>query len=753
MPYTILKKDSLIPGRTSRLVINAPHIAKSALPGNFIILRIGEKGERVPLTIADADAAAGTITIVYLVLGKTTAVLESLNVGDEITDLCGPLGKATHIKKEGTVICMGGGTGIAAMYHIAKGHHHAGNHVVAIIGSRSKDLLLYYDELSSFCPEVLVSTDDGSFGQKGLVTELLRDRLENDKNVKEIVAIGPVPMMEAAVRTARPFNVPITVSLNSIMVDGIGMCGACRVTVGGETKFTCVDGPEFDGYQVDFEGLRQRLSAFKDQEQHSHKTYCECMSQPKDKKPKKPVAKRTPMPCQPPKERVENFREVALGYSPGMALEEARRCLQCKKPLCVRGCPVEVPIKEFIKALADGNLAESYAVIRQTNSLPAVCGRVCPQEVQCEGQCVLNAKGEPIAIGRLERFVADSYLASSACQHLLGSDECVLPDPDLKVACIGSGPASLTVAGYLASKGVSVTVYEALHELGGVLTYGIPEFRLPKKDIVGTEIDVLRQAGVQFRTNYVAGKTFQVKDLFDEGYKAVFIGVGAGLPKFLDIPGENLIGVFSANEYLTRANLGRAYDFPNYDTPLFPGRSVTVFGGGNVAMDAARTALRLGADSVHIVYRRTMEELPARHEEVEHAQEEGVKFELLSAPLRFLGSQDGRLTAVELQRMELGPPDESGRRRPVPIAGSSFAMQTDLAVIAVGTGSNPILLEATPGLTLNRWGYIKADENGETTIPNVFAGGDIVSGSATVILAMGAGRTAAKEIARRLGKE
>lgn len=753
MSYTIIKKDSLIPGRTSRLVVNAPHIAKSARPGNFVILRVGEKGERIPLTIADADTEAGTITIVYLVLGKTTAVLESLNAGDNITDVCGPLGKATNIKKEGTVICIGGGTGIAAMYHIAKGHHQAGNHVVAIIGSRSKDLLLYHKELSAFCPEVLVSTDDGSFGHKGLVTELLAQRLEADKSVKEIVAIGPVPMMEAAVNTSRPFNVPITVSLNSIMVDGIGMCGACRVLVGGENKFTCVDGPEFDGYLVDFAGLRQRLNAFKEQEQRSHKEYCECLSAPKEKKAKKSVAKRTPMPRQPAEERVRNFREVALGYSPGMALEEARRCLQCKKPLCVDGCPVEVPIKDFIRALAEGHLAESYAIIRQTNSLPAVCGRVCPQENQCEGECVLTAKGEPIAIGRLERFVADTYLASSACQHLLGRDECVLPDPALKVACIGSGPASLTVAGYLASRGVSVTVFEALHELGGVLTYGIPEFRLPKKEIVGTEISMLRQVGVQFRTNYVAGKTFQIKDLFDDGYKAVFIGVGAGLPKFLEIPGENLIGVFSANEYLTRANLGRAYDFPNYDTPLFPGRLVTVFGGGNVAMDAARTALRLGADSVRIVYRRTMEELPARHEEVEHAKEEGVRFELLSAPLRFQGNKDGRLTAVELQRMELGPPDDSGRRRPLAVPGSSYTLQTDLAIIAVGTGANPILMESTPGLTLNKWGYITTDEHGETTIPNVFAGGDIVSGAATVILAMGAGRTAAKEIARRLGKE
>ena len=751
MSSPILKKESLIPGQTSRLVLYAPHIAQAAKPGNFVILRLSECGERIPLTIADADAEAGTITIVYLVMGKTTAILETLQQGDEILDLCGPLGKPTHIEPMGTVICVGGGTGIAAMHHIAKGHHAAGNHVVAVIGSRAKELLLYYDELSAFCQEVLVSTNDGSFGYKGMVTDLLKERLENDKSVREIVAVGPVPMMQAVVETARPFAVPTTVSLNSIMVDGIGMCGACRVTVGGETRFTCVDGPEFDGFQVDFRELMQRLNAFKDQERHSHSEYCECLGDAVKKKSRK-RSSRVPMPCQPAEERVKNFREVALGYSPGQAMEEARRCLQCKKPACMAGCPVEVEIKDFIKALAEGDLAASYAIIKRTNSLPAVCGRVCPQEHQCEGSCVLSSQGQPIAIGRLERFVADSYLASSACQALLGANECAIPDPSLKVACIGSGPSSITVAGYLAARGVTVTVFEALHEVGGVLIYGIPEFRLPKKEIVGAEVAVLKQLGVNFVTNWVGGKTFQISELFEQGYQAVFIGVGAGLPKFLGVPGENLTGVFSANEYLTRVNLGRAYEFPQFDTPGFPGRHVTVYGGGNVAMDAARTALRLGAKSVHIVYRRTRDEIPARLEELEHAEEEGVRLELLCAPLRFMGNADGKVVAVELQRMELGEPDESGRRSPRPIPGDSYVLPTDLAIVAVGTRANPILLEATPGLKLNKWGYIEADANGETSIPNVFAGGDIVSGAATVILAMGAGRVAAREIARRLGR-
>ena len=754
MSSRIVKKEALIPGQTSRLIIHAPQIADKALPGNFIILRVSAVGERIPLTIADTDTEAGTITIVYLVLGKTTAALEALKEGDSVHDLCGPLGKPTHIEKtDGTVICVGGGTGIAAMHHIAKGHHQAGNHVVSIIGARNKDLLLYHEELCSICAEVPVSTNDGSFGEKGLVTDLLLKRLQEEGgNIAEVVAIGPVPMMEAVVKTVQPFGVPVTVSLNSIMVDGIGMCGACRVTVGGEVKFTCVDGPEFDGYKVDFKELQQRLATFRDQERHSHDDFCTCLGDNPPKKPKKETPKRIPMPCQPAADRITNFREVALGYSPGQAMLEAKRCLQCKKPLCVKGCPVEVPIRDFIKAIVDGDLPGAYAIIKQTNSLPAVCGRVCPQEVQCEGACVLNAKGEPIAIGRLERFVADSYLTSSACQSLLGSESCAIPDPALKVACIGSGPASLTTAGYLAGLGISVTVFEALHEVGGVLIYGIPEFRLPKQDIVGQEVAVLKQLGVEFVTNYVGGKTVKIQELFDQGYKAVFIGVGAGLPKFLEVPGESLIGVFSANEYLTRVNLGRAYDFPLYDTPIYPGRNVTVFGGGNVAMDAARTALRLGAESVRIVYRRTRDEMPARHEELEHAEEEGVKLELLCAPLGFTGDENGRLTAVTLQRMELGEPDASGRRSPKPIPDDTYTLPTDLAVIAVGTNANPVLLEATPGLKLNKWGYIEANEHGETSLPNVFAGGDIVSGAATVILAMGAGRTAAKEIARRLGR-
>ncbi|MFA5074471.1 MAG: NADPH-dependent glutamate synthase [Nitrospirota bacterium] len=471
-----------------------------------------------------------------------------------------------------------------------------------------------------------------------------------------------------------------------------------------------------------------------------------------EKKPKRAVV-RTPMPEQPADVRRKNFNEVALGYTMEQAMQEAQRCLQCKTPVCEKGCPVEVNIKEFVGFIAKGDIPGAYRKLLETNSLPAVCGRVCPQEVQCEKDCVLAKKGQPVCIGRLERFAADQFAATSACEQTTGTSACKPVDANLKVACIGSGPSSLTVAGYLAGLGVKVTVFEALHELGGVLVYGIPEFRLPK-GIVRREIDAMKSLGVEFVTNYVGGKTFTIQELFDQGYKAVFIGVGAGLPWFLGIPGENLIGVFSSNEYLTRANLGRAYEFPKWDTPTFAGKNVVVFGGGNVAMDAARTALRMGADNVTIAYRRTKAEMPARLEELHHAIEEGVQLELLCAPMAFLGDDKGYLRAIKLQKMCLGEPDASGRCSPVPIEDEYFELICDLTVVAVGTGPNPILLSNTPGLKLNRKGYIQVnEETQETSIPNVYAGGDISTGSATVIAAMGAGRKAAKAIYEKIMKE
>ncbi len=461
-------------------------------------------------------------------------------------------------------------------------------------------------------------------------------------------------------------------------------------------------------------------------------------------------APRTAMPEQDPKVRARNFEEVALGYTAEMALAEAKRCLQCKKPACRKGCPVEIDIPGFIKQITAGDLDEAYAVLRQTNSLPAVCGRVCPQETQCEGSCIVGKKGEPVAIGRLERFVADTHLAKTACETITGGPACSMPHDDLKVACIGSGPSSLTCAGYLAARGIPVTVFEALHEVGGVLVYGIPEFRLPKA-VVRQEVEAMKALGVDFRTNWVGGKTITVPELLESGYSAVFIGVGAGLPRFLGVPGENLIGVFSANEYLTRVNLGRAYKFPATDTPTFPAKHVVVFGGGNVAMDAARTAMRLGADKVSLAYRRTEHEMPCRREELHHAKEEGLDILCLNAPVEFIGDETGRLKQIVLQRMELGEPDESGRCTPVACQGDTCTLTADMAIVAVGTGANPLISQTTPGLETYRRGYIVADPaTGETSIPNVFAGGDIVTGAATVISAMGAGRRAAKAIADRL---
>ena len=468
-----------------------------------------------------------------------------------------------------------------------------------------------------------------------------------------------------------------------------------------------------------------------------------------DKTTPKKRKDRTAMPCQPANVRSHNFDEVALGYTLENALDEASRCLHCKKPLCVEGCPVCVPIPEFIKAVKEQNLEEAYRLLKTANALPAVCGRVCPQENQCEGRCILGRKGEPVAIGRLERFVADTHIAKSACEQQTGTNACSTRVQGLSVACVGSGPSSLSCAGYCASHGLKVHIYEALHEPGGVLVYGIPSFRLPK-DVVHSEVSALQELGVEVHLNCVAGRTVQISELLQK-HDAVFIGVGAGLPKFLGVPGENLVGVFSANEYLTRINLGRAYKFPEYDTPAFHGKIVTVFGAGNVAMDAARTALRMGAEEVHVCYRRTRAEMPARHEEVEHAEEEGVIFDMLVNPLSFKGDANQRLERVVLQRMELGEPDESGRRRPVAVQGSEFEMKTDLAIVALGTRSNPILLEATEDLEKNKWGYIVVNEETcETSIPNVFAGGDIVTGAATVILAAGAGRRAGMSICERL---
>ena len=458
---------------------------------------------------------------------------------------------------------------------------------------------------------------------------------------------------------------------------------------------------------------------------------------------------RVAMPEQPPEERIHNFNEVPLGYSDEQAKIEASRCIQCKKPSCRVGCPVQVDIPAFIRLIAEGRILEAAAKIKETNCLPAVCGRVCPQESQCEGLCVLGKKGTPVAIGNLERYAAQ-YANKYTAQHGFVQIATPAPPTGKKVAVVGSGPAGLTVAGDLILLGHDVTVFEALHKAGGVLVYGIPEFRLAKQ-VVQKEVEYLSKLGVRFELNQVIGKSTSVHELLDkQGFDAVFLGVGAGLPTVMGIPGENLGGIYLANEYLTRVNLMRAYEFPRYDTPVLLGRQVCVVGGGNVAMDAARTARRLGAERVSIVYRRSMAELPARAEEIHHAQEEGVEFKTLCSPLEYLGDEQGKVKQTRCQIMELGEPDASGRRRPMPVDGKEATIDSDLVIIAIGANANPIVTRQTKGLALNRWGYIEVDENGATSCPGIWAGGDIVTGSATVILAMGAGRVAAQNIHQHL---
>ncbi|HEY9160041.1 MAG TPA: NADPH-dependent glutamate synthase [Desulfomonilia bacterium] len=450
---------------------------------------------------------------------------------------------------------------------------------------------------------------------------------------------------------------------------------------------------------------------------------------------------RQPMPEQDAKARSRNFDEVPLGYTPQAAITEANRCIQCKTKPCIEGCPVEIDIPGFINLISNGDFTGAARKIKETNALPAICGRVCPQETQCEEKCVRGKKGDSVAIGRLERFVADFERS----QGSISIPE-IASSTGKKVAVVGSGPAGLTVAGDLVKLGHDVTIFEALHIPGGVLVYGIPEFRLPKA-IVAAEIDYLKKLGVKVLTSHVIGRIFTVDDLFNDGFHAVFLGTGAGLPTFMNIPGENLNGVYSANEYLTRSNLMKAYLFPEYDTPIVKGKKVAVIGGGNVAMDAARTAMRLGAEKVYLIYRRSRVEMPARIEEIHHAEEEGIELHLLTTPIRYIGNEKGWVVGMECQQMELGEPDDSGRRRPVPKKGSEYTMEVDTVVVAVGTGANPLVQSTTPGLNTNKWGYIIADEEtGQTSRKGVYAGGDIVTGAATVILAMGVGRKAAKAI-------
>lgn len=707
-----------------------------------MILRLSESGERVPLTIVDHNAETGTIRLIVQTVGKSTTLMDEIPVGETLHDMLGPLGNPSDIQHFGKVCVVGGGVGAAVAYPVARALKQAGNEVTSIIGARNKDLLILKDELTAVSDHLYFTTDDGSFGYNGFVTGKLQDLLDSGHTFDHVLAIGPLFMMRAISDLTRKYAIPTTVSLNTIMVDGTGMCGGCRVQVGDKTKFTCVDGPEFDGHLVDYTSIIQRTRAYKDDEDCRLDAQIEDLD---DEALLESVAvlekQRQRMPELSIDSRIRSFEEVALGFTEEQALAEAERCLQCRNPRCVVGCPVSVQIPDFIRLLKENKYVEAGLKIKQDNSLPMVCGRVCPQTDQCEGSCILLKKGEPIAIGALERFAADRLAESG-----LTSQKPEKAEKAPKAALIGSGPASLSCAGDLVKAGVEVTVFEAMHDFGGVLRYGIPEFRLPKT-IVSKEVNDLKDLGVHFVPNTLIGATFTIKELLEDyGFDGIFIGSGAGLPHFLGIPGENLVGIYSSNEFLTRINLMKAYQYPFVDTPIhnLHGKIVGVFGGGNTALDSARVALRLGAKETYIIYRRGQEEMPGRKEEIDHAIAEGVQFLYLSNPLEFIGDSDGNLTTVRMQKMELGEPDASNRRRPIPIPGSEFNHPIDIAVIAIGNGSNPIIHKSTPDIEVNKWGNIIVDEKtNATSLPGVFAGGDIVTGGATVILAMGAGRKAA----------
>ena len=758
--------------------IEAPLIAKSRKAGNFIIVRVGENGERVPLTIADASIERGTITIVVQKVGLSSTKLCDLNEGDYITDVVGPLGNPTHIENFGTVVCAGGGVGVAPMLPIIRALKAAGNRVLSVIAGRSKELVILEDEVRQSSDKLIIMTDDGSYGEKGVVTVGIEKFITQEEHVDKVFAIGPPIMMKFCCLMAQKYNVPVEVSLNTIMVDGTGMCGACRLSIGGKTKFVCIDGPEFDGSLVDWDEMFKRMGTFRDVEREEMEHYeehlrgfakqeelhtCEtCMDvepttetieeltnrdsewrkelraamKPAERK----AIERVTMPELDPVYRATTrTEEVNKGLTKQMAVREAHRCLDCGKPACVEGCPVNINIPSFIKNIERGQFLAAAKVLKSTSALPAVCGRVCPQEKQCESKCIHLKMNEPaVAIGYLERFAADFERESG---NIALPD--LAPKNGIKVAVVGSGPSGLSFAGDMAKKGYEVHVFEALHEIGGVLKYGIPEFRLPNH-IVDVEIENLKKMGVEFQTDCIVGKTITVDQLEAEGFKGIFVGSGAGLPNFMNIKGENALNIMSSNEYLTRVNLMDAAN-PNTDTPLNIGKHVIVVGGGNTAMDSCRTAKRLGGD-VTLVYRRSEAEMPARLEEVKHAKEEGIRFLTLHNPIEYVADEKGAVKSAILQVMELGEPDASGRRSPVPVEGKTVELEADQVIVAVGVSPNPLVPKSVEGLELGRKNTISVNENMQSSIPTIFAGGDIVRGGATVILAMGDGRRAAKSM-------
>ena len=768
--YQILKKVQLNENNIE-MEIAAPYVTRNAQAGQFIMFRLNDKGERIPLTIYDWSKERGSISIIFQPVGKSTRELAQLKTGEALNDFVGPLGKPTTIKKYGTVVMIGGGLGIAPLYPQARAFKEAGNRMISIIGARTDALLILKDKMAAVSDEIHYATNDGSIGVKGIVTDVLKDLIAKGVKIDHVVGIGPLVMMHAIQKVTKENNLDYTASLNTIMVDGTGMCGACRASVGGKTVFPCVEGPDVSGNLVDFDELLLRNKRFEKEEKdamdrYEHKevkaaaaehTADSCIHGYVHELSKKIAAgeshaengdgtrsgKKVPMREQEADVRNKNFDEVSLGYNEEEAVTEAKRCLNCRKPACVAGCPVGINIPEFIKLIEKKEFAAAADSLKNYNSLPAVCGRVCPQETQCEEKCIVGKKNEPVAIGRLERFVAD-WERENIKEHKIPQ---ITPNGK-RIAVIGSGPAGLTCAGELAKMGYGVTIFEAFHVAGGVLVYGIPEFRLPKA-IVQKEIDYIQSLGVKIEFNILAGRTLKFDDFTKDGFSAIFVATGAGAPQFMNIPGENANGVYSSNEFLTRINLMRSYMFPKFDTPIFTGKKIAVVGGGNTAMDSARTAKRLpGTEKVYIIYRRSFEEMPARLEERYHAQEEGVEFVMLTNPVEVIKNERGYVSGVKCIKMELGESDASGRRKPVPMPGSEYVIECDTFVVAIGTSANPIIREASPpDIHVNKWGNIIADpETCQTSISYVFAGGDIVIGSATVIEAMGAGKRAARGI-------
>ncbi|NLC27907.1 MAG: NADPH-dependent glutamate synthase [Campylobacteraceae bacterium] len=738
--FKIYKKKSLAPG-IILMEIKAPMLVKNANPGQFLIVKAGVKSERIPLTICDYDKEKGSVTIVFQVVGVATKEMAEFEVGESFSDVVGPLGMPSGLiyldplsRQKERIVFIAGGVGTAPVYPQVKWCVENGLDVVVIIGARTKDLVIFEYDFRALTSNVHVCTDDGSYGFHGNVTNLLEHLVKNKKErFTHAVAIGPMIMMKFATLKAHELGLSVTVSLNPLMVDGTGMCGACRVEVGKQVKFACVDGPEFDGADVDFDEAQRRLIMREKEELHcdGENPICPIHEDPNID----PKARANPRLLD-ADGRIKSFNEVNLGYTLEAAILEANRCLECKRPKCVTACPVGINIPGFLAPLKSGDLESAATILSQDTKLPSVCGRVCPQERQCEGSCIVGRNGQSVAIGLLERMVGDWALENVTIK--------ASPKGKKRVAIVGSGPAGLSAAAELAVKGFNVEVFESLHLLGGVLSYGIPEFRLPKS-IVEKEIKRIEDLGVKFHTNVVVGKTIFINDMFTDGFDAVFIGSGAGYPKFMGIKGEDSNGVLSANEFLTRVNLMKS-NLPDYHTPTGIGKKVAVIGAGNVSMDAARVAKRLGAQ-VYILYRRGEEEIPARLEEVKHAKEEGVVFHLLTNPKEILSDESGSVKAVLCEKMKLGTPDSSGRRKPEVVLNSVHALEVDTVIMSIGTMPNEIITGSTEGLKINENGTIAIKDGlTKTTYEGVFAGGDIVTGAATVIEAMGAGKAAAREI-------